>query len=90
MASDETINVPITPRRATVESCNLIRSIRHNDPRPKVIIKIIVPILQSDLTWLKANKVGEKVPMVRTPTTLPAIAVITRPAGTKRRKDRIV
>ena len=61
MTSDETTNVPIKLRRGTVESFNLIRSIRLNDPNPKVIIKMTVPILQSDLAWLKANKVGEKV-----------------------------
>jgi hypothetical protein len=53
-------------------------------------MKIIVPIFQSDLAWLKANKVGEKVPMVRIPTTLPARAVMSKPIGIKRRKDRVV
>jgi hypothetical protein len=73
-----------------VESLNLMSSIRHDDPRPKVTMKMIVPILQSDLAWLRANSVGENVPMVRTPTTPPASAVMSRPTGIKRRKESVV
>jgi hypothetical protein len=89
ITSEKTTNVPITPRRGTVASLNLIRIIRHNDPKPKVIIKMIIPILQSDLAWLKANKVGEKVPKVRMPSKLPAKAVMSKPTGIKRRKNRV-
>jgi hypothetical protein len=88
--SAKTTNVPITLRRGTVESLNLIRSIRHNDPKPKVTMKMTIPIRQSDLAWLKANKVGENVPKVRMPITLLARAVMSKPTGTKSKKDRVV
>jgi len=66
---------------------SLFSAIRHKDPRPKVTAKITTPILQSDLAWLKANRVGENVPMVRIPIRLLARAVMSKPTGTRRRND---